>query len=159
MRSSRRLVAFVSGLLIYGGAVMLAVVLFDLGLVDTLALQLGGRTNGMMAATGIVSAINFCLAMGWAYSVIRVPPGSRRPLTPWCLSGVGVAWLIGALGGVFYLALYRADKALHVADVLLSPNTPPFWGPANILTVILAVLLAGVWALRKAPPRRRPAMA
>jgi len=147
--------AFISGLLIYGGAVVLANILFDFGLVDMLALSLDGRTNARIAVAGTASIINFMLAFAWAYSVVRVPVGGRRPLTPWCLSGVGMAWLIGTLGGVFHMVLNRGDQTLFVSDVLLSPRAAPFWGPYNVLAVVTAVTLAGVWALRTAPPSRR----
>ena len=160
MHTKRRLNAFVSGLLMYGGAVMLAVLIFDMGLVEQLTAQLGGRVNARIAVTGIVAVINFSLALAWAYSVLKVPQGSRRPMTAWCLSGVGLAWLIATLGGAFHLALTRGDKALFLVDVLLSPRTAPFWGPINIVVIVAAVVTAGAWALRTVPPsRRRTAMA
>jgi len=155
MHTKRRLMAFMSGLVMYGAAVMLAILIFDMGLVEMLTPQLGGRMNARIAVTAVVAAINFSLALAWAYSVLKVPQGSRRPMTAWCLSGVGLAWLGATLVGTFNLAATRGDKALSVADVLLSPNAAPFWGPVNILAVLVAVTVAGAWALRTVPPSRR----
>ena len=161
MHSKRRLMAFMSGLVMYGAAVMLAILVFDMGLVELLTPQVGGRMNARIAVTGVVAVINFSLALAWAYSVLKVPQGSRRPMTAWCLSGVGVAWLGATLAGTFNMAATRGDKALLVADVLLSPAAAPFWGPVNIVVVVMAVTVAGAWALRTvpAPRRRRTAMA
>ncbi len=155
--------AFVSGLMMYGAAVMLAILIFETGLVEMLTSQLGSRMNARIAVTGVVAVINFSLALAWAYSVLKVPQGSRRPMTGWCLSGVGLAWLGATMVGTFNLAATRGDRVLFVADVLLSPNAAPFWGPVNILAVVAAVTVAGAWALRTVPPSRRhrsrPAMA
>ena len=156
MHSKRRLMAFMSGLVMYGAAVMLAILVFDMGLVELLTPQVGGRMNARIAVTGIVAVVNFSLALAWAYSVLKVPQGSRRPMTSWCLSGVALAWLGATMVGTFNMAATRGDKPLFVADVLLSPQTAPFWGPVNILVVVAAVVVAGAWALRTVPaPRQR----
>jgi len=157
MNASRRLIAFICGVLMYIAAVMFAVMVFDMGLVELLTPFLGGRLNARITVAFLAALISFGVVLYWAYVVVRVPVGHRRPLTGWCLAGVGMVWLVTTVGGVFVMTLSRSEKALQVTDVLLSPRTAPFWGPLNILAVLGAVLLAGYFAMRRAPKRRRAA--
>jgi len=154
MNASRRLIAFICGVLMYIGTVMFAVIVFDMGLVELLT-PVAGRLNARIAVAFLVALISFGVVLYWAYLVVRVPVGHRRPLTGWCLAGVGVVWLVTTMGGVFVMTMNRSEKALMVTDVLLSPRTAPFWGPLNILAVLGAVLLAGFFAMRRAPAKRR----
>lgn len=155
MNASRRLVAFICGVLMYIAAVMFAVLVFDMGLVELLTPFVGSRLNARITVAFLAALIIFGVVLYWAYLVVRVPVGHRRPLTAWCLAGVGVVWLVTTVGGVFVMTMSRSEKALQVTDVLLSPRTAPFWGPLNILAVLAAVLLAGSFALRRAPVKRR----
>lgn len=155
MNASRRLIAFICGVLMYIAAVMFTVMVFDMGLVELLTPVVGGRLNARIIVAFLAAGIDFGVVLYWAYLVVRVPVGHRRPLTPWCLAGVGAVWLGTTVGGVFMMTLSRSEKALQVTDVLLSPRTAPFWGPLNIAAVLAAVLVAGYFAKRRAPKRRR----
>ncbi len=154
MRSVRRLIAFVSGLLLYSTAIGLAYLLIDAWLLRALRPVFGTYNNTLLALSGAVALLIFAISVGWSFLTVRVPAGSRRPTTAWCLAGIGAASLGWVLAGAFGLALRPSERAMSMIDLLLMPSTPPLWGPLNGLAVLAGALLAGVMARRLAPPPR-----
>ena len=155
MRSSRRLMAFVSGLLLYCSANGLSWALLDGWLQHGMRPYFNSYASTLMAVAGGVALLILVLSAAWGFLTVRVPPGGRRPTTAWCLAGVGTAGMGWLMVGVFQLALTRQEKVLTMLDLLLTPSTPPLWGPLNTLAVLAGVLLAGVAARHLAPPPRR----
>jgi len=155
MRSARRLTAFASGLLLYSGAMWLGWMLLDGWLQQIVRPYFTSYANRLMSCAGGVAALIFVIAVVWCFLTVRVPPGGRRPTTPWLLAGIGTAAMACLLAGVFRLALVRSETTLTVVDMLLLPTTPPLWGPLNGLAVLAGALVAGMLARRLAPPSRR----
>ena len=155
MRSARRLTAFVSGLLLYCTAIAVSWTLLDGWLQHAVRPYFRSYADTLMATAGCVALLIFALSLGWSFLTVRVPPGSRRPATAWCLAGIGTAGMGWLMAGVFSLATVRRDTALTVIDMLLLPSTPPLWGPLNTAAVLAGTLLAGMLARRYAPPSRR----
>ena len=154
MRGVRRLIAFISGLLLYCTAIGLAYLLIDVWLLRALRPMFGTYNNTLYAVSAAVALLIFGLSVGWSFLTVRVPAGSRRPTTAWCLAGIGAASLGWVLVGAFGLALRPSGGPLSLIDLLLMPGTPPLWGPLNGLAVLCGALLAGAMARRLAPPPR-----
>jgi hypothetical protein len=151
------LTAFVSGLLLYCAAIGLSYVLIDLWLLPMLRPLFRSYLWAALAVAGVAALLVFAMAVGWSFLTVRVPAGSRRPTTAWCLAGIGAGCLSWVVAGVFSLALNPMDKAMSVVDLLLIPSTPPLWGPLNSLAVVAGAMLAGSLARRIAPVPSRSA--
>lgn len=151
--SARRLVAFVSGLLLYCASVALSWTLLDGWLQHAMRPYFGSYEAMLITVSSGVALLIFVLSLGWCFLTVRVPPGSRRPTTPWCLAGIGTASMCWLLVGVLRLATVHGERTLTLVDLLFLPSTPPLWGPFNTLAVLAGVLLAGMLARRYAPPR------
>jgi len=148
MRSSRRIRAFVSGLLLYGSALGLAVLLSALPWPNAITGALGGSGSfgALLAQAGLTACLLFGLALCWAYLSLRRQ--GRRATTAWCVGGLGLAWFIGLLFGVFQLSMDAANYQPSIGSVLLSATVPPLWGVLNVLALLAGILMAGRLANR-----------
>ena len=155
MRSTRRLIAFTSGLLLYCAAMWLGLTVLDGWLQQLVRPYFTSYANRLMSCAGGVALVVFVISVAWCFMTVRVPQGSRQPTTSWCLAGIGTAAMGWLMAGVLHLAVVRSDTTLTVVDMLLLPTTPPLWGPLNGVAVLLGALVAGMLARRLAPPQRR----
>jgi hypothetical protein len=157
MRHPARIGAFFSGLALYSTAMLLvsagtgvrlpALMVDTLGGPDSLELLLG---EALLFALPL-----FLLALAWSYVTVRPRRRGRPPTTAWCLAGMALAWLGWLLYGAAHAAVDELAVQHSVAELLLSPATPPLWGLLNGLAVLLGVLIAGMLVRRQLPPLQR----
>lgn len=149
MRSSRRIRAFVSGLLLYGSALGLAVLLSALPWPTAITGALGGSGGfgALLAQAGLTACLLFGLALCWASLSLRRQ--GRRAKTAWCVGGLGLAWFVGLLFGVVQLSMDAANYQPSISSVLLSSTVPPLWGALNVPALLAGILLAGRLAKRE----------
>lgn len=151
MRHPARLGAFVSGMALYSSAMLLVGAWAGLGLPHGLMEALGGPESlELLLVEALIFALPlFLLAFGWSYVTVRPTRRGRRPTTAWCLAGLALAWLGWLLYGAAHAAVDGLPARSSVAEMLLSPTTPPLWGLLNGLAVLLGVLIAGALVRRQ----------
>ena len=157
-RAERRILAVVSGVLLYGLAVALGHELGTMGLVpSSLQSALGGASSGlsMLVSATLTALPVFVLAVAWGFLTVRPWRSGRHTLTGWCMGGLVLAWFVLLIYGVITFAMKPPDAAISVSRLLLSPTTPPLYGVQFSIAIIGGVALAGSLAQRIVTTRRR----
>ena len=151
MRSPARIGAFVSGLALYSTAMLLVAACAGLGLPVMMVDALGGPDSlELLFGEALLFALPlFLLALVWSYLTVRPTRRGRRPTTAWCLAGLALAWLGWLLYGAAHAAVDGMPVRQSLAELLLSPATPPLWGLLNGLAVLAGVLIAGALVQRQ----------
>lgn len=150
MRHTRRLVAFISGFVLYSIATLSGSALTRLRLPRSYFSAFGpsGSPSQLLAESVLYALPALLLTMAWSYFVLKPQRRTRRLNTIWCLTGLGLAWMSWLTYGVFYLALHPLPPGQSITAILLSSLAPPMWGVMNGLAALIGVLLAA-WLVRR----------
>jgi len=159
MGHSRRLAAFISGLMLYSVAMLISGALAELHLPREYFKVFGpeGSHAQLLGEACVYALPIFLLTLGWSYFVLRPLRRGSRPTTAWCLGGLGLAWLGWLFYGVVRLSEAPVPGDDSVAVMLLSSLEPPLWGALNGLAALCGVLIAGALAGRQAQTLLLPA--
>ncbi|HEY1090553.1 MAG TPA: hypothetical protein VGE47_05630 [Burkholderiaceae bacterium] len=154
-RAERRILAFLSGLVLYALAVALGRELGGMGLVPgSVRAALGGAgSTAVLLLEALIYALPvFVLALAWAFITVRPWRKSRNTLTAWCLGGVALAWLAWLFYGVISFATQPPEVTVSISRMLFSPTMPPLFGVQFPAAIVAGVLLAGLLAQRAKTP-------
>jgi MFS family permease len=149
MISTRRTWALCSGILLYLAAWTLAWLLAEVRLPTEVfphALVSRGSTQAVVGEAGLIAVLLLGLAWLWSYFTVRSPKRGRRPTVGWFVLGLGLAWFVCLLVGVYKLSEQDGSLEMPLSVLLFSANQPPLWGLLNTLALLLGVALAGFFA-------------
>ncbi|WP_310387143.1 hypothetical protein [Roseateles sp.] len=108
-----------------------------------------GSFGTLLAEAGAIALLLFGIALVWGYFTVRSPKLGRRPTTAWCLAGLGLAWFVWLLIGVFQWSDIEAVDEQSFRVMLFSATQPPLWGLLNTIALLLGLGLAGVLAAKQ----------
>lgn len=149
MISTRRAWALCSGILLYLAAWTLAWLLAEVRLPTEVfphALVSRGSTQAVMGEAGLIASLLLGLALLWSYLTVRSPKRGRRPTVAWFFLGLGLAWFVCLLWGVYQLSEQQSSVEMPLPVLLFAANQPPLWGLLNTAALLLGVALAAFMA-------------
>ena len=148
MKSTHRIVAFVSGLALYNAIILVGGFLAAVAVPQAYFAWFGqNKALALVLEEAIVFALPvFLLALFWSHLTVRAFRGAWRQATKWCFGGLAFAWLAWLVYGLAQLAANPVSNQFQLPTLLLSLLVPPLWGILNVLAAPCGVLLGGALA-------------
>lgn len=151
MRSARRAIAIVSGILMFCACNVAAIRMAKAALPRHWYAPFGGRgALPVMFAEAIgIALILMLTSIIWGYFTLRPKRRRHKPYIAWMFSGVIIAWAGWLIYGAFYFALNPKTYSQPLQSLLLSSSAAPLFGIFNIFAVLGGVYFAGRLAKRR----------
>jgi hypothetical protein len=148
MKLPHRIVAFVSGVVLYNLVILVGGFLAAVAVPQAYFAWFGqNKVLALATEEAVVYALPvFVLATLWSHITVRVFPGAWRQATRWCFAGLAFAWLAWLAYSLAQFVTNPVPNQFPVGTLLLSLLVPPLWGVLNVLAAPCGVLLGGVLA-------------